>query len=162
MKYLLHSQEHGWQADPYFAYLRGIEAKLPAQVRAFATDVRNYTLHDHQSLHDAWLEECSIIEAAGGERRELRALEIRTRYLGPYHDMRIHLHYYGVRAYRLDTPREFAGPPSYEAAHGDLLMHEVRLSDEGDVVHELVFSRGSVFEIACEYFEHRIEPISAY
>lgn len=157
MEYISHHPGGGWDTKGYFQYLAEVQALLPPEVFSFAADPRNYDLNSHQSLHDAWLESLTIAEPAAGARSEIRSIQIDCCYLGPYHDLRIHLSYRGVSDYSLTTPSGTRSPPTNSVGHGDLLMHEVRTGAAGQIIHELQFSRGSVFLISCESFTHRLE-----
>ncbi|MFZ6781374.1 hypothetical protein ACO0LD_31495 [Undibacterium sp. Ji83W] len=131
---------------------------FPPGVYAFAIDTGNYDLTSHQSLHDAWLERFCISELASGERSEIRAIQIEASFLGPYHDLKIHLAYSGVIEYSIVTPEDFLHPPRGAIGHGDLLIHEVSLTENNQaVVHEWYFSRGSVFRIVCQNFTRTLE-----
>lgn len=137
----------------YAAYLQDIRHLLPEHVWRFVADDGHYNLHDRRSLHDAWLEQCSVEESASGARHEIRQTQICLRFLGPWHDRHIHLHYLGVARYRLLQPPE-------AASHGDLLMHELRLED-GLLLHELAFANGARWHIACRdmwHWQHMREP----
>jgi hypothetical protein len=157
MRYIVNDPKSGWDFQPYFSYLETVRGKMPAHVYAFASNREHYNLHSHSSLHDAWLEYLVVREPASGERKELRAIEIETCYLGPFRDCRIFLTYRQVQSFNLNTPAEFSAPPSYMTGHGDLLIHELCVEDNGLLVHELRFSRGSIFEIKCRDIEHRME-----
>jgi hypothetical protein len=147
MKFIVHTDEQGWQLDDYFEYLQEIRNKIPPHVFAFAADSRHYDLTSHESLHDSWLEYFCVKEAGSGERRQIREIQIEACFFGPFHDLNIFIRYVGVEAFSLVTPEQFAGPPMSAVGHGDLLMHELRLESTGSLVHELLFSRGSVFQI---------------
>ena len=158
MKHVINLPGGGWDLKRYFQYLAEVEKQLPLEVFAFASDPRNYDIESHQSLHDAWLECLSITEPAAGMRSEVRNIRIDCRFLGPYHDLDIHITYFDVAEYSLTNPAGFLTPPTVAVGHGDLLMHEVRRDDGGGaIVHELLFSRGSVFKITCATFYHRVE-----
>ena len=87
-------------------------------------------------------------------------MAISLAFLGPCHDRRIHLHYTGVARYSLSTPPRY-GEARYEhVAHGDLITHEIRLGDEGLLIHELLFERGTTFFIECSDIRHSEESIS--
>ncbi|MFZ6709581.1 hypothetical protein [Undibacterium sp. TC9W] len=152
--------EYDFDFSSYQRYLQEHRDLFPPDVYAFAIDTGNYDLRSHQSLHDAWLERFCISEPASGERSEIRAIQIEASFLGPYHDLKIHLVYSGVIEYSIVTPQDFAHPPFATIGHGDLLIHEVSLTDDNQaVVHEWYFSRGSVFRIVCETFRHSVEII---
>lgn len=59
-------------------------------------------------------------------------MQIECRFLGPYHDQYIEPKYLDVESYELISSGIETVNPT--VAHGDLLMHEVRLED-GWVVH---------------------------
>lgn len=155
MKYL-HKDANGTICfDSYFSYIESIKDKLAPHVYSFASDFRFYGLQDHSSLHDAWLDYLNIAEPAKGERRELRGIEIEAKFLGPFHDRYIFLRYLNVVAFELRTPESLGHFPSERTGHGDLLLHELRLEDNSILVHEIEFSRGSVFVIKCRDLVHR-------
>ncbi len=156
MRYILDELGGPVEYGRYTAYLATIRHRLPANVYEFASSPANFELGSHSSLHDAWLESFSITEPAGGERNELRSIDIRSSYLGPFHDKRILINYIDVVSYSIQTPPGFRLPPSYRTGHGDLITHEIRLQDDDLMIHELLFSRGSVFEICFTRFEHEI------
>ncbi len=162
MKFLeiLPAGEYNFDFSAYLQYLEEHRVHFPADVYAFAINLQNYDLTSHQSLHDAWLERFCITEPASGERSENRAIQIEASFLGPYHDLKIHLEYSGVTAYSIDTPAEFSSPPFAGIGHGDLLIHALSLTEDNQaVVHELYFSRGSLFRIVCETVKHRLEML---
>ncbi len=146
--------------DEYFAYLNNVKHEMPTAVYEFASRIEHYNLTSHESLHDAWLESLTILEPAEGERKEERYIEIKTCYLGPFHDCLIHLKYKNVQSYSFNTPTEFENPPTYKTGHGDLLTHEISLIKNGSIKHEIKFSRGSILLIIFEDLDHWIEPHS--
>ncbi len=62
--------------DLYFTYVESVKERFHPHVYAFASDSKHYSLHDHASLHDAWLDYLHIVDPAEGERRELRKIEL--------------------------------------------------------------------------------------
>src|SRR5262245_9020912 len=149
----------GGDYRPYARYLESVKHLMPAHLFAFAANSENYDLSSPNSLHDAWLEEWSIIEVALPDKRSKRMIEIRARFLGPQHDRHIHLTYKNVGHYTMHNPEEFESPPTGRVGHGDLLIHELTVVREGLFEHELRFSRGTVFSVRFTGFEHRIEII---
>jgi hypothetical protein len=146
--------------DSYFMYLESVKERLPPHVYVFASDFKHYSLHDHASLHDAWLDHLHIVELAEGERSELRKIEIEACFLGPFHDRRIFLSYKNVTGYSLQTSPHFAALPLHHVGHGDLLIHELRFHPSGNMIHEMEFSRGSTLLIRCSDLTHREELFS--
>lgn len=160
MEYILHSEMEGIDFGRYLAYVESIRSHLPAHVYAFASNRNYFNLHSPSSLHDAWLETLTVKEAASGERRHIRQLEIQLCLFGPRHDRWIHLRYSGVTQYSFQTPAKYTEPRYKHAAHGDLLTHEIRLGHEGLLVHELLFERGATLLIECGDIRHSEEILS--
>ena len=107
MEYILNKNPGEIDYFPYRAYVESIREQLPPHVYAFASDIRYFDLQSHSSLHDSWLESFTVREVATGERQEIRRMEIAIALLGPFHDLRIRLHYTGVTRY------SFLAPPQY-------------------------------------------------
>jgi hypothetical protein len=70
--------------------------------------------------------------------------------LGQHHDRRIRLSYERVATYRLRGQSGLGS--TVETYHGDVFTHEVRIAEEGRIVHEIAFVTGSTFIIECENF----------
>ncbi|MGH8620042.1 MAG: hypothetical protein ACREUW_20310 [Burkholderiales bacterium] len=159
MRYILDESDGPIDFDRYLNYLQTIRDRLPAAVYRFASDSANFDLSSHCSLHDAWLEHFNITEPAEGARNELRRIDIKSSYLGPFHDKRILINYIDVIGYSIQTPSTFLGPPSYRTGHGDLITHEIRLDDDNRLEHELCFSRGSVITVCFKGFAHEVQDV---
>lgn len=141
----------------YFEYLNENRHKIPTHVYSFASNIKFYSLDDKSSLHDAWLNSLIVNEIATGSRSENREIEIKMQFLAPYHDRLTELSYKKVSMFDLKTPTEFVAPPFINVGHGDLLTHEVSLSEsqgKTKLIHKLLFSRGSTFHIECEDIIH--------
>ncbi len=146
MKYIYTNSNGVAQFDKYFQYLKSIQGQLPENVFSFAANVEHYDLSSHSSLHDAWLENIDIREIGQGERHEQRQTEIKLCLLGAFHDRHIYLTYKDVQKYCLSAAGALTG-------HGDLLVHEVQLSDSGSLIHELQFEKGNI-QIECKDILH--------
>ncbi len=144
----------------YRDYLESVKGRIPKAAFSFATADWHYNHEDHRCPHDSWLETLTIDEPASGKRSEIRDIKIHARLLGSHHDGHIELTYEKVKSYSLNTPFEFKMPPRVDVGHGDWLIDEIRLSDNGFVVHEIVFSRGSRWIIECEDILYEWKPIS--
>ena len=118
--------------NTYHSYLESVKDRMPKSAYEFATAEWHYNFSDHRALHDSWLEELIVREPACGERNENRSLEIFIRLLAAYHDGYIELTYKNVRSYSLGKPRD-----SW-LNHRDWLNDEIRLSENGLVLHEIV------------------------
>jgi hypothetical protein len=114
----------------YREYLQTIASRLPIAAREFALADWHYNHADHRCPHDSWLEDVNVWVAAMGDRREKRRAQIRSRFLGAYHDGYLELVYSDVSSFCVDQ------------GLGDWLYDEVRLSDEGSIIHEIEFAGG--------------------
>jgi hypothetical protein len=157
MKYIQTTDDGIATFDKYFDYIESIKARLPKHVYDFASNYKYYNLTDHSSLHDAWLEYFNIREIAEGDRSEIRRIEIESSHLGPFHDCRINIIYKDVQSFSINTVH----PPlsSNGQAHGDLIMHEVRLEDNEILVHEIIYSTESVYIVKCRDIIHNEKSV---
>jgi hypothetical protein len=132
----------------YRRYLESVRDRMPPNAFEFAFAPWHFDSDDHRCPHDTWVESLTIKENASGSRSQYRNIQIDLRLLGAFHDGHLELSYKEVKKYELITPSEFEMPP-YNVGHGDWLADEVRLSDEGLVIHEIEFARGSRWLIEC-------------
>ena len=136
----------------YREYLQSVKDRLPVSAFEFATAAWHYDYSDHRCPHDSWVESLTIDEAARGGRLEDRSLRISSRLLGAFHDGHLSLDYADVQMYSLENPKTRAG-------HGDWLFDEIRLSENGFVLHEVLFGNDSLWlieakNISCEWRLH--------
>ena len=157
MEHILNTETEGIDFERYSSFIDSIRDQIAPHVYAFAANPCHFDLSSRSSLHDAWLENLSISESASGERSENRRTEISMRFLGPFHDRRIHLLYTGVTRYSFSSPPHYDEPRYEHTTHGDLYTHEVRLGDEGRLIHELCFENKAQFLIECLDFTHSEE-----
>jgi hypothetical protein len=160
MEHIVNAQTEGIDFTRYSAYVESIRDRLPPYVYSFASDPYYFDLTSHSSLHDAWLETCTVRESASGERQEIRQMEIAISLLGPFHDRRIHFYYTGVTRYSFAVPPRYGEQRYKHTAHGDLFTHEIRLGHDGLFVHELLFERDATFLIECSDNKHSEEAIT--
>jgi hypothetical protein len=145
-----------WQLDPYLRYLRENAERFPRNARDFALAEWHYDIRHHQCPHDSRLESFAIKERATGERHENSTVNIESLFLGAFHDGFFSLTYQDVRTYSLQLePHELV-----RRAHGDWLVDELTLTDEGLVRHEIEFERASM-TVICADLEHRWLPQSS-
>ena len=137
------------QSRAYTEYLQSVKERLPLSAFEFATAAWHYDYSDHRCPHDSWVESLTIDEPARGGRFEDRSLRISTRLLGAFHDGHLLLDYADVLMYSLESPKTRSG-------HGDWLFDEIRLSENGFVLHEVLFSNDSLWlieakDISCQW-----------
>jgi len=117
-----------WRA--YQDYLQANREAFPKNAFTLATSDWYYNPEDHGAPHDAWLESISIQESASGERNEIRQTSLRIKLLGAYQDCYLEFFYPVVYGYSLATTNVRDG-------HADWQADEFRLSDSGNLIHEI-------------------------
>lgn len=124
----------------YREYLASVSDQLPDSAREFALADWHHDFTDHRAPHDAWVESILVFETASSERQENRQAHIKVRLLGAYHDGYIEIEYVNVQHYSIN---------SNYPNHGDWGYDEIRLSDNGRVLHEIEIG-GATWIIECE------------
>lgn len=114
----------------YTEYLRQNRSRFPTAAYELASSGLLLDANDPRCPHDGWLEWAKFEEAAEGGRHEVRSLSLRVRLLGAYHDRFIELFYPQVFSYAMTNPSSAEG-------HFDWRYSEIRLSDKGNVIHEI-------------------------
>jgi hypothetical protein len=158
MQHIHQSEILGLDFDNYFSYLPTVQDKFTHSAYQFASNPHHYDLSSHLSLHDAWLESFTVSEVATGERKQIRNIEITLCFLGPFHDFKFYLKYSSVSSYQSTFGHPESTNIPIPTSHGDLLIHEMRISNQGHQEHELLFSSGSTIVIAFGEFSHIVEP----
>jgi hypothetical protein len=144
----------------YTEYLERNKSLFPGSAYAFASAEWHYNPGDHRCPHDAWVEEVTIHEKGSGRRQEARELALSVRLLGAYHDGIILLKYLGVSAYSLTRTLSATGTGSSHSGHGDWLTDEVTIGTSGNLLHDVVFSRGGRWRIECADIEYEWSPVT--
>lgn len=126
--------------SPYPAYLAEVRERLPPGARAYAEAPWHYDFQDHRCPHDMWLESLEFVERTTDERP--RRVDAVLRLFGSYHDGHLELRYAGVTGY---TATMALGP----RGHGDVMIDEIVLADDGRVSHEIAFEDGT-WALTCE------------
>ena len=114
----------------YREYVEANRARFPLAAYDLIASGLLLDALDHRCPHDAWLEWARFEEPSQGDRHEIRSLSLRVRLLGAYHDLYIELFYPQVFSYTMSNP-------SSEAGHFDWRYSEIRMSDSGNVIHEI-------------------------
>jgi hypothetical protein len=119
------------QFKRYRAYIESVSARFPHSAFMLVTSDWYFSPTDPRCPHDSWLEASEFREhVSGGERHEIRSLSLTMRLVGAYHDGHIELRYPKVYAYSLASDGSDGG-------HGDWRYDELRLSERGNLVHEI-------------------------
>jgi len=138
MSFILAEQRDNDRGDTWWkAYQRYVEenrGRFPEGALELVTSDWYFNFGDHRSPHDSWLEWSRLGEAAKTEQRsEARQSCLTVRLLGAYHDGYIELHYPVVYSLSLSAPNLNRGL-------GDWRYDEFRISDAGNLVHEIEWS----------------------
>lgn len=125
----------------YYDYLESVKEKIPISAREFAFADWRINTEDQKCPHDSWVEHIKIFETSSGKRNQYRFSQIEIKLLGAYHDGSLFLNYKNVKRYSLNNNSE---------SHGDWLYDEIRLSENGLVLHEIEFANDTIWKIECE------------
>jgi len=137
--------------DDYKMYMEENRVKFPSHVFEFATDVNRHNLDSPHSLHDSWMTSITIKENRNPKRPFNPEPTIEIELLGQMHDRAIILNYSGIENYFIEGLKN---PYNWgDTYQGDISRHEVRLTEEGLLVHEILFVSESKIIIACKDFQ---------
>jgi hypothetical protein len=114
----------------YKQYLQASRDRFPPAAYALATSDWYFDFTDHRCPHDAWVERLDLTEAPAAKGNGQRSISLCLRLLGAYHDGHIEFRYPDVRSYALTFEPSGGG-------HRDWRYDELRVSDEGNVLHEI-------------------------
>ncbi|WP_125564801.1 hypothetical protein [Pseudoalteromonas rubra] len=134
--------------DDYLEYMRARKGKIPVHVYEFATDVNRHDFESPQSLHDSWVTSINIKEHRNKERPFNPSTTIEIELLGPMHDRNIVLKYEEIESYAFEGTKN---PYNYaDTYHGDIVCHEVRLTEGGYLLHEILMASEATIKIVCK------------
>lgn len=143
-----------WAA--YTGYLETIKDRLPSPTYEFAAAPWYHDFGNHMSPHDGWLEMLFVSEHSYGERAEHSSTKIVLRLLAAYHDGYIEFSYEEVQRYSVSSLR------SEQSNRTDWLYDEVRLSEQGYVLHEIEWSEGSNWTIEAKNITYKWIPVDEH
>jgi hypothetical protein len=130
--------------------MKGNKDRFPVQVYDFAIDVNRHNLDSPHSLHDSWMTSITIKENRNKERPFDPEPSIEIDLLGQMHDRDIILSYSDIESYQI---KGLKNPYNWgDTYQGDVSCHEVRLNEEGLLIHEILFSSDSTITIVCKNF----------
>jgi len=132
----------------YQEYLMENKHRFPQGAFALGTSGWWQNANDHRSPHDAWLENVIFSEPSNGERSQDRMTVIKVRLLASFHDGFIELFYPHVFNYSFQSP-------DCESGLGDWRYDEFRLSEAGNVIHEIEWSKGARWIIEASDVEYK-------
>lgn len=133
--------------DRYFKYIEDIKHLLPDHIYAIASDKDRYDISNKKSLHDSWvksIEICYINLLCNNNKPQI---DITLDLLGAYHDRSFKIVYKNVHEYLIERKT-----PLLRANMDDLLMHEIRIGENGYFEHFILFDNDMTFFVACDNF----------
>ncbi|WP_395741283.1 hypothetical protein [Prosthecobacter sp.] len=129
----------------YEEYLKAEGHRMPPGALKLALSPDWYDFSVHSCPHDAWLEECRIIESdPAGKAPRFCRLEVKL--LGAYHDGTIRLRYPRLFGYSFQSSK-------CEQGMNDWLYDEFRLSENGRLLHEIEWANGGRWLIEADDIE---------
>jgi hypothetical protein len=128
----------------YAGYLQKVKNLMPDSAYEFAAAEWHYDFNNHKCPHDSWVEYLAVKEGSTGSRSEIRHVDIEVKLLGAFHDKWLYLSYLDVISYSLSSSKR-----KPDIGHGDWLIDEVRVSEKGLVIHEVIFDSGAKWLIEC-------------
>ena len=138
--------------DAYKEYLVALGDRLPKSVRDFVLTEWYWDYNSHRCPYDAWVESLEITEPADGQRHQNREIAIKSRLLAPYHDGKIEFKYSNVINYSLVMPVE--NNRRAQTGHDGWRIDEIRLSNDGNLIHEIRFKSGAQWLIESHNIEY--------
>lgn len=147
--------------DDYKKYLSSVKEQFPEKAFNFANAQWHYDTEDSRCPHDAWLEALEIYEEKIPESTSKRTTNIKISLLGAYHDGIITIIYERVSLYYLNkTPGENNrfGLMKGLNFHGDWLIDEIYLTNEGLIIHDIEFANDARWTIHCEDIDYNWNP----
>lgn len=142
MKFIQQDAEGIYQLANYIAYLETVRNTLPHGARGFVFTEERYNFSHPQCLHDSWVTKLALTES------ESKVTQIELILLGSYHDGHHKIIYEDVRCYELSTINTKRG--SLTIGHGDWIVDEVLLTEEGLIAHEIEFSDSARWRIVAK------------
>jgi hypothetical protein len=124
---------------------------MPASALTFAMAEWHYDANDERCLHDSRMKSFVFFESVDAKDR--RCVDAKLVLLGAYEDREILLEYDRILGLRLDGGHSDKKEDS-AGILGDLIIDEVRMTDAGLVLHDILFRSGARWQLECENLTH--------
>jgi hypothetical protein len=132
----------------YMKELESARSRICDSLYDFVTAGWHYDHRDRRCLHDMRLSSLVLKE----ETVQKSNISIELTLMGAFFDRQLFLTYQGVTCYSCSIPLSaMVHPP--QGSHGDVLTDEVAIMKDGQMVHGIQFSRGTLFEFVFRKFE---------
>jgi hypothetical protein len=134
----------------YRGYVDSVRQRLPKSAVELASSEWYFNFNDQRCPHDAHLEHVRVDDTDSGDDGLARRVSISIKLLGYYYDSVIEyrFHYPRVFAYRLESFHRELGNRTWR-------YDEFRLSDDGDLLHEIEWAGTGNWVIEASDIEFR-------
>lgn len=140
--------------EEYRKYLDSISDKLLSSAREFALADWRLDFMDHKCPYKSWVKQLKLFKEPTDEQKQEQILQIETRLLSAYRDGYLDLKYKKVNRYSLVKSSSWY-------RHWYWIYDEIRLSENGLVLHEIEFSNQTNWLIECEDIEFIWTPLES-
>ncbi|WP_395316615.1 hypothetical protein [Variovorax sp. UC74_104] len=145
------SDGYSMDSSAYPAYVRQVSSLVPTDALEFMSAAWHYEHRDERCPHDAKLEQLLVREFEDGD---FRANDIEMQLAGA-HGNRITLHYRDVQSYAVEKTK--SDWPAGDRSHGDWLIDEMLVLEDGFLSHEIVFTN-SVIKVKHKDLKYAVVP----
>ncbi|KOC88151.1 hypothetical protein [Winslowiella iniecta] len=121
-------------SSAYPDYVDSIKGSVPENALQYMMASWHYDHRDPKCLHDSRIEKLCILESNSGD---FRVTDIKLLLQGAYGN-RMCLSYSNVFSYSIEKKK--CEWPVDDYSHGDWLIDEIILSDDGFLMHEIIFT----------------------
>jgi hypothetical protein len=146
IKFIQNKDGFTMDSSGYPSYVNNIKEALPGGALQFMIADWHYDHRDPRCPHDAKIDHIAVKETAG-------QVDVEILLNGPY-EGKIRLNYSGVQCYTLEK-RKCDWPIGVES-HGDWMIDEMLLEDDGILIHEIAFS-DALLKIKHKDFKYSFE-----
>ena len=136
-----------WNFSEYFEYLKEVANQMPLSLRTFAGDMKSYSLHGNQTLHDARVLS-TVISKQYESRYSGGKTCIEISLIDQLFAGKTTLSYFGVSSFLLSESGLL------EHGHADVLLHEFSVVRPGIYKHQIAFDHGAAWCIGFTDFSH--------
>ena len=145
------SDGYSMDSSAYPAYVRQVSSLVPTDALEFMRAAWHYEHRDERCPHDARLEQLLVREFEDGD---FRANDIEMQLAGA-HGNRITLQYRDVQSYAVEKTK--SDWPAGDRSHGDWLIDEMLVLEDGFLSHEIVFTN-SVVKVKHRDLKYTVVP----
>ena len=148
IKFIQNEDGFTMDSSKYPSYVESVKDILPKGALHFMSADWHYDHRDPRCLHDAKINYMEVKEA---DKRVSIKISLSGSYGG-----KIRLDYINVQYYKLKKQK--SDWPIGVESHGDLMIDEMLIEDDGFLIHEIIFS-DALLKIKHEDFQFSFESV---